>query len=493
MERATILVADDSKLIQELFYDLLLGRGYNVLQACDGEEAINLFDSESPDLVMLDVMMPCHDGLEVLSHIKGASPDSIVVMMTAHGSEETAVEAMKLGADDYLVKPLAYKSVLSLIEELLEKNRIRLDNKRLKEKIHETETYLAHLIDNVNEAIISTDRDGNIKSFNRAAETLWQADEPSMLNRHLSTLFKNGIKNGYVEKLLEITRGGDRYSGEFVFTRSDLVDFPGYLSTSLIEVGKGRKEGIVAVIRDLSSEKKMREQLVESARLASLGKVVDGIAHEIRNPLLSMGGFARRLEKDFPDDSEHKKYLEIILADVDRLERMVRDIEEYVDFTKLHKASFKFVDLHAVVSEVISTFDLETVGVELDADTNNLDLPNIYADEGHLKELFTNIFKNAVEAMPEGGRLSVGFAVEDNYLRITVEDTGCGIPPENLKEIYDPFYTSKMSGAGIGLAKAYMIVEEHHGLIDVDSEEGRGTSFAVKLPIERRQIVRALH
>ena len=129
----------------------------------------------------------------------------------------------------------------------------------------------------------------------------------------------------------------------------------------------------------------------------------------------------------------------------------------------------------------------------MDADVNKLDLPEIYADKEHLKELFTNIFENAVEAMPEGGTLAVEFTVEDNYLCVTVEDTGCGIPAERLKDIYDPFYTSRMSGAGIGLAKAYMIVEEHHGLIDVDSEEGKGTSFAIRLPIERRQIVRVIH
>lgn len=490
MQRATILVADDSELIQELLNDLLLNRGFKTIQASNGEEAINLFESDRPDLVMLDVMMPRYSGLEVLSHIKAVSPDTIVVIMTAHGSEETAVEAMKLGADDYLVKPLAYKEVLKLIDDLLEKNAIKLDNVRLKEKIDETETYLAHLIDNVNEAIISTDRDGNIRSFNMAAETLWQVDEKSMFGRPLSVLFKNNIKNGYVEKVLEITKDEGRYNGEFVFIRNDSIDFPGHLSTSIIEGVSGDKEGIVAVIRDLSSEKKLREQLIASARLASLGKVVDGIAHEIRNPLLSMGGFARRLEKEFPDDSAHKKYLDIILADVDRLERMVKDIEEYVDFAKMHKADFKCVDPLAVVNEVASMFHFEGGGIKVDIKADRI--PEIYADKEHLKELFTSIFKNAVEAMPDGGCLDVDFEVQDNYLSIAVEDTGCGIPAKNIKDLYDPFYTSKMSGAGIGLAKAYMIVEEHQGFISVDSEEGKGTSFTIRLPIERRQIVRVI-
>ena len=492
MQRATILVADDSQLIQELLNDLLIKRGFKTLQAENGEEAMRLFESGRPDLVMLDVMMPRYDGLEVLRHIKSLSPDTVVVIMTAHGSEETAVEAMKLGADDYLVKPLAYKDVLKLIDDLLEKSAIRLDNKRLKAKIAETETYLAHLIDNVNEAIISTDREGKIRSFNMAARTLWQADEESMLDRPLSILFKNNVKNGYVEKVLDITKEEGRYSGEFVFIRNDSIDFPGHLSTSLIEGVAAHKEGIVAVIRDLSSEKKLREQLIASARLASLGKVVDGVAHEIRNPLLSMGGFARRLEKDFPEGSEHKKYLDIILADVDRLEKMVKDIEGYVDFARMHEADFKCIDPLALINDVVSAFDFEGAGIALNIRPPD-NLPEIYADRDHLKELFNNIFENAMEAMPGGGDIAVDFKLEDNYISITVEDTGCGIPAGNIKDIYDPFYTSKMSGAGIGLAKVYMIVEEHQGFISVDSEEGKGTSFSIKLPIERRQIVRVIH
>ncbi|MDH3976548.1 MAG: response regulator [Deltaproteobacteria bacterium] len=491
MEKATILVADDSQLFQELFHDLLVRKGYDIVQAFDGKEALEIFNSRHPQVVMLDVMMPRFNGMEVLKHIKSASPDTLVVMMTAHGSEETAVEAMKLGADDYLTKPVSYKEVLSLIETLLEKNRTRLENIRLKEKIHETEAYLAHLIDNVNEAIISADESGRIKSFNIAAQRLWHVEEEAMLGQPISALFKNSSESGYVDNILSLTKEEGRYSGEFVFVRKGEGDFPGYLSTSVIKGAKGKKGGVVAVIRDLTNEKRLREQLIESARLASLGKVVDGIAHEIRNPLISMGGFARRLGKAFPEESEYKKYLQIILHDVGRLEKMVKDIEAYVNFTKLHEPDFKCVDLIEIVNEVLAGFDLENEGIEVSLERD--DLPRIYADENHLRELLFNLFENAVEAMPDGGMLKVALEKEGNLISMRVEDTGCGIPESALKDIYDPFYTSKMSGAGIGLAKVYMIIEEHHGHIHVESEEGEGTLIIMKLPIERRQAVRVFH
>jgi len=490
MKKAKILIADDSEHLQELFSDLLTAQDYEVLQALNGDEAVALAASATPDFVMLDVMMPRLSGLEVLKHIKARSPDTIVVMMTAHGTEETAVEAMKLGADDYLVKPLAYKEVLKLVSELLYKKQTRQENIRLKERIHETEAYLAHLINNVNEAIISTDECGKIQSFNRAAERLWNTDEVMMINMPLSSLFKNSDNVGYVDNILDLTKKEGKYEGEFIFQRDDNTDFPGYLSTSLVNDLKEMKEGVVAVIRDLTSEKILRERLVESAKLASLGKVAEGIAHEIRNPLISMGGFARRLAKKISQDGEEKKYLNIILENVSRMERMVKDVEDYVNFTKLHKANFRAVHVQDVILDVLSRLDLQSARVSLSLDEQKP--PPIYGDEGYLKELFHDIFENSLEAMIDGGHLKIDFDVDDKYLTVIIKDTGCGIPKDKLDDIYDPFYTSKMSGAGIGLAKAHLMVEEHHGIISVESEKGKGTSFHIKLPREKRQPARLI-
>lgn len=490
MDAVKILVADDSAHIQELFHDIFVNKGYKVLQAYDGEEAISVYDSERPDVVMLDVMMPLLSGMDVLRHIKQESPeDALVVMMTAHGNEETAVEAMKRGADDYLTKPLSYKEVLKIVEELLEKNRIKLENIRLREKIHEAEKYLAHVVDNVNEALISTDRDGNILSFNKAAEGLWHTKSNKVINKPFPSLFKNSRQNGYVGKILEVTKEEGGYSGEFMFVREDDTAFPGYLSTSIMKGERGKKRGVVAVIRDLTDEKRLREQVIESAKLASLGKIVEGIAHEVRNPLISMGGVARRMEKSIGTDKKYGRYLTIIRDDVDRLEKMLKDIEDYVVFARQHKARFKPVNMKHLIENIFSKMMPSVENIELDMKMP--EVQTIYGDEDHLKELFYNIIENAIEAMPKGGRMAVTAAVEDNYLNIVIEDTGCGIPKKKIDDIYDPFYTSKMSGIGIGLSKAYMIVEEHHGFIDVKSEEGKGTLFAVSFPLERRQEARA--
>ena len=488
MAKPKILIAEDSEANQEFLSDLFISKGFEVINACDGKKATELFDKKTPDISLVDIKMPQKNGLEVLKYIKSRSPYSLVVMMTAHGSEETAVETMKLGADDYLIKPFLYKNVLTVVHKLLSDNKIRLENINLHAKIRQAEENLAHLIENVNEAIISTTLDGEILSFNKAAEKLWHVKENEMIGDNIAVLFKNGEKNGYVMKILEMAKKKGKYRGEFIFTRKIYSEFPGDLSASLVKDKKGRRNGIVAIIRDITNEKMLREQLIESARLASLGNIVDGIAHEVRNPLISIGGFARRMETVLGNVDETRKYLDLIIKNVNKLERMVSSIEDYVGFAKQHDINFNYVDVAEIIRKVISKFDFKSKNITLQLPDKQIS--SIVGDKKYLEELFYNLFENAMEAMPGGGSISVSFETDDRYLKISIEDDGCGIPENELNDIYDPFYTSKMSGSGTGLAKVYMIVEDHQGFISVKSVEGKGARFCLKLPLERRQVVR---
>ena len=167
---------------------------------------------------------------------------------------------------------------------------------------------------------------------------------------------------------------------------------------------------------------------------------------------------------------------------------MVSGIEAYVGFAKQHDINFNYVDVAEIISEVVANFDFESKNITLQL--SDKQLSSIVGDKKYLKELFYNLFKNAMEAMPTGGSIRVTFETDDRYLKTSIEDDGCGIPENELNDIYDPFYTSKMSGVGTGLAKVYMIVEDHHGFISVDSVEGKGAKVCLQLPLERRQVVR---
>ncbi len=487
--KAKILVADDTATNQEILRKAFEKEGFQVVQAYDGVAALEMVEKERPDLLMLDIMMPKMDGIDVLKRVKSIDTNLLVVMMTAHGSEQIAVEAMKLGADDYLTKPFHPKDVTALADKLIKDRAVKMENLRLREQIERAERYLAHLVDSVNEAIISTDSGGNILSFNKAAEGLWGMQSKDAVGKSIEELFFKGKSPHYVERILEETRKSRSFEGEFLFLRNDGTTFPGHLNTSMVrEEEEGR--GVVAVVRDLTVERRLQQQLVESQKLASLGKVVEGVAHEVRNPLLSIGGFARRINNQTEEGAPTKKYLNAIIRDVERLERMVNEIEGYVNFSKLDKPLYTALDVADLLKRMLEEFKERLSSGRISSYLNAAsDLPTIYANDISIRELFSCLIENAIEAMPEGGKLTINMSLEENFLITEVSDTGKGIPDEKLGEIFDPFFTSKMAGAGLGLTKCHMIVSEHQGYIRVKSAPGEGAVFTIGLPIERRQPV----
>ena len=488
-DKAKILVVDDTAANQEILKRAFEKGGFQVIQAYDGMAALHMAEKERPALMMLDIMMPKMDGIDVLKRVKIMDPDLLVVMMTAHGSEQIAVEAMKLGADDYLTKPFHPKDVTALADKLIKERAVRLENLKLKEQVERAEGYLAHLVDSVNEAIISTDSNGKILSFNKAAERLWGTQSGNVVGKGIEDLFFKEKNPHYVERILEETKEKETFEGEFLFLKDDGTTFPAHLNTSIVK-GEETRRGFVAVVRDLTVERHLQQQLVESQKLASLGKVVEGVAHEVRNPLMSIGGFARRINNQTEEGAPTKRYLNAIIKDVERLERMVNDIEGYVSFLKLNKLPYDALDITALFKSLLEEFKERMASARVTASLNlSSSLPTIYANEVYITEIFSCITENAIEAMPDGGKIDITIKVENNYLVTEVADTGIGIPKGKEDEIFNPFFTSKMSGAGLGLTKCHMIVSEHKGYIRVNSTPGEGTVFTVGLPIERRQPV----
>ena len=216
------------------------------------------------------------------------------------------------------------------------------------------------------------------------------------------------------------------------------------------------------------------------------------MAHEIRNSLTSLGGFSRRLERSCYLDQHQKVYVDYIIEDVKRLENMIMDIEEYVNYTKIHRPQFALTDIEDVIDESL----IRAVGGGRFQDiTYEVNLPEdlepITADHNFLVEAFWHLFVNACEAMEGRGKLEVLVGRNPNYLIIDVIDSGKGIPGDEIKDIFNPFYTSKVTGAGLGLSKVYMIIEEHGGFITVNSAEGKGTRMRVYLP--RKRIMKPHH
>lgn len=242
---------------------------------------------------------------------------------------------------------------------------------------------------------------------------------------------------------------------------------------------------LAARVRSLFAKKEESEQLATKEKTGALEYLVDEMAHEIRNPLVSIGGFARRVHDSLPDGSQNKDYLSIIIQNVAVLEKMVAHLVE------LKSAALTYVepsDVNELLRVTLASFEQAFRESRITVVTDLLDsLPLIPADRYTLQQVLSHILENAIEAMTgELRKLTVETQVVEGHIEIRVTDTGKGISRDKIKNIFDPFYSSKIYGPGLGLTFARKSILSHKGTISVESEEGVGTTFAIRLPIVRR-------
>lgn len=239
-----------------------------------------------------------------------------------------------------------------------------------------------------------------------------------------------------------------------------------------------------ARVRSLVAIKAAREKLVEEEKSKALDQMMEAVAHEIRNPLTSIGGFARRVYEKLPEGDPNKKYMEIIIKDVARLENMIRGLVEL----KITAISYReLTNINDVIMEALNLFeqDLEDKGIEVKIELVD-NPPLISVDKEQIKMALANLIKNSIEAMQEKLKiLKITSHISDGRMEIQVSDTGKGIPKDKIKNIFDPFFTSKVYGPGLGLTFTLKIIQEHRGAISVESEPGKGTTLTITLPLKR--------
>jgi signal transduction histidine kinase len=239
-----------------------------------------------------------------------------------------------------------------------------------------------------------------------------------------------------------------------------------------------------ARVKSLLTIKAAREKLVEEEKSVALDKMMDEVAHEIRNPLVSIGGFSKRVYDRLPENDPNKKYLEMIMDEVSKLENMVKLLIELKTMTVCYLGN---TDINEVITEALASYEDEFASNGIVAKMQLLNnLPFISGDKEQLKIAVSNLIKNSIEAMQESPKiLTIATSVSDGRIIIEVTDTGKGIPKDKLKSIFHPFYTSKIYGPGLGLTFTLKIVQQHGGTISVESEPGKGTTFTIRLPLRK--------
>jgi signal transduction histidine kinase len=222
-------------------------------------------------------------------------------------------------------------------------------------------------------------------------------------------------------------------------------------------------------------------RLIRSERLAAIGEAAAKVCHEIKNPLMVIGGFARQLLRQAPYEGKVRDKLEIIAGEVERLESMMIEVG---DFTKPTKLNRRLVDLNELAVQVQGMMVEELAAREIEiAATTDSSVPAVSCDPEKIKQVLLNLVKNAAEAMPEGGAITLAQRREPGWAALDVTDTGKGVPPEHLEAIFTPFFTTKKGGSGLGLSVCHKIIQDHGGRIEVRSEPQRGSTFSILLPL----------
>jgi PAS domain S-box-containing protein len=243
--------------------------------------------------------------------------------------------------------------------------------------------------------------------------------------------------------------------------------------------------GIIEHKRTELEKERLQEQLSQSEKLSALGRVTANVAHDIRNPLTVIGGYVRRLKPSIPDGTKENEYAEVIITEVSRLEKILGKVLTYLRRTSLNKEDH---DLNEIAADFLKTYEYICKEQSIEIQKSLADVPKILIDKDQAAEAINNLISNAVESMPDGGVLTIASAKEEfkgkSYLTLKIKDTGEGIPEENLKMIYEPFYSTKVAGhgAGMGLSICKKIIEDHGGFITAESIVGKGSTFILYFP-----------
>lgn len=324
-----------------------------------------------------------------------------------------------------------------------------------------------------------TDEKGIIKSVNdKFCETSKYSREELIGHDH--SLLNSGLHSKEFFKNLWRTIGsGQVWKGEIRNRAKDGSFY--WVDTTIVPFLKenGKPYQYLAIRNDITEKKKSEEMLHRQDKLAAVGQLAAGVAHEIRNPLTSMKGYAEFLQLD-EEDPQRQEFLGIILDEIDRVNNIV---EEFMVLAKPKAVELEERNIVPIVQNVVSMlkFEARKRNVKLDFEAD-AEIVQIECDENRLKQVFLNFIKNGIEAMPNGGDLTVKTEIQDGNVLISIKDTGVGIPPDTLKKIGEPFYTTKKNGNGLGLMVSFKIIEGHNGKVYIESEQNKGTTFKILLP-----------
>ncbi len=351
--------------------------------------------------------------------------------------------------------------------------------------------YYATVLDSVGDGVIVVSLEGLVTLMNPAAEEMTGRSRRQTLEVPFATAFSS--EPLLVEMVARTAASGiSRSDQDNVVLKSSGRLIPVNATTVPLMQPDGEAIGVILTLRDLTSIRELEAAVRQADRLSTLGTLAAGLAHEVKNPLGGIKGAAQLLERELDPDSELLEYPRVMIRETERIDRIIRQL---LELASPKGPRYSPVNLHRVLGDIILLQREVASAREISIATGfDPSIPPIMADEAQLTQVFLNLIRNALEAMTEGGRLTVTSRVLADYqlgrtegrnrmVAVEVADTGPGIVPENLPKVGTPFYSTKEGGTGLGLAICQKIVAEHRGMLKIDSQPGQGTRISVLLPL----------
>src|SRR5438477_3184391 len=507
MAKTRVLVVEDETIVAMDIAELLRRLGYEVAgTAASGKDAIALAAATTPDLILMDVHLKgAMDGIEAAGII-GQSTSVPIVFVTAHGDSATVSRSMESSPYGYLVKPFDDRVLHRVVEVALTRHRSDLAQKeQASQALWESEERFRLLVDAVEDySIALLDLQGNIISWNAGAERLTGYSVDEVMGRPMTIFFPPDVRDDeryrYELAKLEQTR---RQETEGWRIRKDGSRFWGLTIRTPVFDRNQTLRGFAAITRDVTERQALEAQLLQAQKLEGLGKLAGGIAHDFNNMLMVIFSRVEVLKRIIGAVEPQRRYLQDIGAAASKSRDLTQQLLAFARRQVFHP---QLTDLNEVVK---STMALLTPALGEDIVTRverQENLWPVYADPGKLHQVLLNLAVNAREAMANGGLLTVETRnlradvaylrqhpqlQERDYVTLIVSDNGVGIPSAIRDQIYDPFFSTKETGTGLGLAVVRGIVEQMGGQIWVYSEVGQGTTFRIFLPRYRDEAAAA--
>ncbi|MCP4747779.1 MAG: response regulator [Desulfobacteraceae bacterium] len=494
-----ILVVDDEEANVRLLAMSLRSDGHEVLTALSGEQGLETFKKDNPDLVITDIKMPGMDGIEVLKQIKQLDSNTEVIIITGHGDIDNAIEALKFGASDFINKPIRDEvltvSIKRAEEKIYIKRQLQEHTDNLERRVQQAtreitrqSNFLSKLIRSSHEGIIATGQDLKIVIYNPGAQRIFGYLHDEVLNQRKITELLEPELLSFLEQKKPSSGNEQNRKEACVYDKNRELIPVRFYGTPLFE--KKEKIGTVCFFQDLREIKRLESELVQNERLAAIGQTVAGVAHGVKNILHGFkgGSYLLNLGLEKNEKGKLRQGWDMIQRNIQRTSELVLDL---LSFSKERDPQKQSCQPNTIVVDVCEVMkDLAAKNrIEL---TTDLD-PAIgftIVDPHSLHQCLANLISNAIDACLFDENVSKKWCVhvktervDEQIIRFSVSDTGMGMSPEVKKKLFSSFFSTKgHRGTGLGLLVTRKLIKEHDGSITVDSEQKKGTTFTIELP-----------